>query len=692
MADAVAAAATTGAAPGMRGRDAAPADVALPAAARGWCLATAATCLLPLLLQVDPTGIAVGIAVVGVVVGLSAMRGRLLPTLLRVALAVALVGVVLASTRFSIGRDTGCALLAAMLALKPVELCNLRDARSLVGFALFAPFATFLLDQGPLSLLLGVIGAATGLVAMQRLAELDVPGEAIPADATPTAIAPWRRFLGVGRLVAIGLPLAMVVFWLFPRIDSPLWGVPERAVARPGLSGEMSPGDWLDIVGDDRVALRVTFDGPVPPEAQRYWRGPVLWDFDGRSWRQSDWMSSLPPGAIGDAATGGGARAYDYEIEIEATDRIQLIGLDVPTTVPDRVRMAGDRSLVAPRPLTTATRWRMLSIASPAVFEPELRPFQRTAGLRLPEGFNPRARALAAQWRREAGSDDGAVVDRALAAIRAEFGYTLDTPLPGRHSVDEFWFDQKRGYCEHFSSSFVFLMRAAGVPARVVTGYSGGYRNPYGGYLQVRRADAHAWAEVWLPRRGWVRVDPTAAVAPERVYDTIEDRFGGGAAGGFAPVIDAGDWLRRGWNDFVLGFDATRQRQLLRPMGGGDLDTGQLGMIFAVLATLALAAMVWLVLRGERERDPVLRAWRAMTGRYARAGLDRAGHEPASDWAARVVAARPDLADALLPLTTRFERWRYARGGAGDDDARALARALRAHRPTTATPLPRSRR
>jgi hypothetical protein len=231
-------------------------------------------------------------------------------------------------------------------------------------------------------------------------------------------------------------------------------------------------------------------------------------------------------------------------------------------------------------------------------------------------------------------------------------------------------------------------MRAAGIPARVVTGYVGGYRNPIGGYWLVRNSDAHAWAEVWLEGRGWVRVDPTAAVAPERIYDTLADRAPGaiGDFTGLAPVFDAGDWLRRGWNDFVLGFDANRQRQLLRPLGLRDIDSGRLVGLFVGAASLALLWMAWLTARAERERDPVLRAWHRLVARYARLGLGRAPYEPAGAWAERVSLARPDLAGELRRLILRFSKWRYAAQQPGPSGERALTRALLGHRPGRLSP------
>ena len=648
-----------------------PPGVALDPALRRWAMLVGAACLLPLLLQLPPTlAVLVGVTAVAVA-GLAWQRP--LPTWLRALLALAVFGTVLSVSGFKLGRDTGSALLAAMLAIKPSETHGLRDARSLVGFALFAPFAAFLLDQGPLSLALGLAAAVLALAALLRFADAESGDAAMPPS-------PGRRLIQVARLLAIGLPLALSVFWLFPRLASPMWGVPERALARPGLSDRMTPGEWLDLMNDESVALRARFFGATPSPSQMYWRGPVLWDFDGRHWTRPRWHEGLAP-----AETRAGAIHWDYELEIEPTDRRQLVALDLPLAAPAGSRLSLDHGLFAPRPLASLTRWRLQS-APPLAYQPQLPVALRQAALALPPGYNPRTIALARQWRAQAGSDDAAIVRRALAWIGAEFGYTLATPPAGRHGADEFLFDQKAGFCEHFSSSFVILMRAAGIPARVVTGYAGGYLNPIGGYWIVRRSDAHAWTEVWLRGRGWVRVDPTAAVAPERIYDTLADRApgAGGWLGGLAArtsLFNAADWMRRGWNDFMLGFDAQRQQQLLRPLGIDRLDPARLALLFAAAALLALLWMGWLSNRGAREADPVLRAWHRLDARYARLGLARAPHEAAGDWAERVGNARPDLAASLRALTKRFSDWRYADAQVGRRTAHDLVRALRTHRP-----------
>ncbi|GAB1407966.1 DUF3488 and transglutaminase-like domain-containing protein [Thermomonas brevis] len=655
-----------------RATEATPRSPPMTAAARRLALLAAAACLLPLLLQL-PRMLGLGFGIGALVVAAASWR-RPLPALLRLLLGGAAL-LAVASVSPGIGRDTACAVLAAMLALKPAETVSLRDGRSLLGFGLFAPFATFLLDQGPASLLLALLAVVLALLALQRLAadegEVTTAGQGLPDRA---ALA------GVGKLLALGLPLALAAFWLFPRLPTPLWGLPERAIATPGLSDSMTPGGWFDLMLDDSPAARVQFFGATPRPQQMYWRGPVLWDFDGRTWRMARGLQFRPAPPLQPAGDG-----WDYQVDLEPTVNRQLIALDLPTAMPDGTWTSIDLTVWAGAPQHNLSRWRMRS-APVAAVQPQLPPELRARALALPAGFNPRAIALGRQWRREAGHDpqgraDAAIAERALAMIRRDFAYTLNVPLAGRHEVDDFLFERREGYCEHFSSAYTVLMRAAGIPARVVTGYAGGYRNPVGGYWLVRKSDAHAWVEIWLPGRGWTRLDPTAAVAPENVYDTIADRQPGrvGNFTALVPMFNATDWLRRGWNDFVLGFNAQRQQALLGRLGLERVDPMLLVLAFAVAAGLSLAWMAWTLARGERERDPLLRAWHALERRYRRIGLGREPHEAALPWSRRVAADSPRAGEHLAVLGRRFSDARYAPPGA--QDLRALLRDLARHRP-----------
>lgn len=638
---------------------------AISASSRLWINLVTALSLLPLLLQL-PGVLAALFGITTLSVALWSWR-RAMPLLLRLLL----IGVMLACIYWQMGanpgRDNGCALLAAMLAIKSSELRTLRDARSLIGFSLFAPFAAFLLDQGPSTLLMSAAAVVAALLALQRLADEEVGIAHLP---------PRAQLRTVGGLMLLALPLALSAFWLVPRLPTPLWGTPDRVVGRPGLSDSMQPGGLSDMMADDSPALRVEFFGPVPAQDQRYWRGPVLTRFDGRRWSRVQSQRAAPPPHVSNTAL-----HWDYQIEYESTDQRELVALDLPLQAPAGSQLDADYSLTSARPLTALTRWRLRS--SPAqAFQAELPARLRRQALQLPEGFNPRTLALARQWRSQAGTDDAALVQRSVDWIHREFAYTLNTPVPGRHSVDEFLFDQKAGYCEHFSAAFVVLMRGAGIPARVVTGYAGGVRNRFGNYWVVRRLDAHAWAEVWLPQRGWVRVDPTAAVAPERIYDTIEDRIddnetrGMDLSGRWSSLLQYSDFLRRGWNTAVLSFDAERQQRLLSGFGIKQLSPSQLVALFAGFAVLALGLMAWLLARGERQRDPLLRAWHRMGRRYQRLGLGREPFETASDWASRVDRARPG--SDLLTLSQRFTQARYA--GVRSDVVSLLA-DLHRHRP-----------
>lgn len=642
-------------------------NLPLPLPLRWPVLATLGIALLPLLLQL-PHLLAILVAASWLLISGASLRWSL-PSVLRLLLVVLVLATIAQQMGLRPGRDTGCALLAAMLAIKGSELRNLRDARSAIGFALFAPFAAFLLDQGPLSLLLGLLAVLAALANLARLARWSV---GLPSQA---ALPQLRQVM---LLLLLALPLALAAFWLLPRLDGPLWGLPERAVGRPGLSDTLQPGKWIDLMADDSAALRVRFDGPVPAPEQRYWRGPVMSQFDGSSWSRAN----LP----GQAATPRDSVAqWRYVIDYEPTDKRQLVALDLPLAAPAGSHLDGQYSLRSERPLTGLTRWALAS--SPAQADTSaLSDALRRHYLALPEGYNPRTLALGRQWRREAAGDGEKIVQRALQWVRRDFAYTLATPLPGRHLADEFLFDQQAGFCEHFSSSFAILLRSAGVPTRVVTGYTGGVRNRYGDYWVVRRMDAHAWNEVWLAGRGWVRVDPTAAVAPERIYDTLEQRLADGevATEGLLPALglrwqalrEAGDWLRQRWNQQVLGYDAAAQARLLRYFNLADAPFARSLLMLAWLLASGLAiALMWqLLTRSKAPADPLLAAWQRLGQRYRHLGLEPGRNESAQAWAARV---QRQLGDSpLTELARRYNASRYA----GQADPPLLAQ-LRRHRP-----------
>ena len=639
-----------------------------------WCAVAVIAALLPVLpaLPIWLTGTLLVVSGLGLAYG---WMQRHLSAWIRLPMTLGLAGLTLFAYNFRFGRDTGAALLATMLALKLLETRSVRDARSVLSFALFAVMAGFLQDQGPQTLLLALLATILVLSALARVADADLP------DTTPSAASVRPRLWQTSKLLALSLPLAAVGFFLFPRLGSPLWGVPENVnEARTGLGNEMSPGDISTLYSDESPVLRVVFDGPAPSPAALYWRGPVLTRFNGRGWSRWDGESFLDPAPV--EVEGA---LLSYEVTQEPTDRRYLFGLDLPMTIPDDARIGADRAVFASRRQTEVSRFRMESAQSYRL-ETRLRSIYRQNALELPPDFNPRTRALIDSWRAEDPRPE-AVIERALGWFNREFTYNLVAPLLGRHSVDEFLFDTQTGYCEHFASSFAVMMRMAGIPARIVTGYQGGYPNDIGDYLVVRQADAHAWTEVWLEGRGWVRIDPTSAVAPQRIErgDSGFDRPEGWLGRVGKPLFDVYDFVRRGWNDVVLGFNAARQRNLLQPFGIDSADWPKLGALLGGAVAVVMTLTFFILLRAPRRvHDPLRDAWAAFVRRLTRAGIAKAAHEPAQGYADRVAAQLPNQADAVLALSGRYVRRRYAAVAASAHDDRELCDALRrfrVHRP-----------
>jgi transglutaminase-like putative cysteine protease len=642
----------------------------LPLPLRRWTLLAAMACALPLLLLV-PAWLAI---VLSAAAAIAAWSDRRWPTWLRLALTLMLGGLVIAAFGFRIGRDTSCAGLLAMLMLKPFETHSRRDAYSLLGFSLFAPFAAFLQDQGPLTLSLSLPAVALSLMAWALL----LPGAEFSAGLA-------LRRSAFAALLAV--PVALAGFWLFPRLPSPMWGLPENSVGRMGLGDRMTPNEWLDALVDDSAAMRAHFLGATPPREQMYWRGPVLVNYDGEAWtRDPSGGQALPPPVHP-------ARArYRYEVMLEPTERYDMPLLDQPLGAPAGSHLNGELTAISEVALNNLVRYEGVS-APDSRYGERLPDWERRVLLRLPPGHDPRTLALAAQWRRET-PDPLALTRRFLAWLRRDFKYTISAPPVGFHANDEFLFTTRLGFCQHFSSSYAVFMRAAGVPARVVTGYVGGHYNQLGDYWLLKHKDAHAWTEIWLDGLGWVRVDPTAAIAPENILDTLDDlqarqqasQGGGfaGAAGMLMPMFDGADFLRRQWNELVLGFNAERQKGLLKPFGVDEADAWQLVTAFAIGSGVALLLTLWFLLHEHRDRSaPLVVAWRAFTARLRRAGIDKRVEEPPLSFGQRAANLLPQQAELLLSVSSRYADWRYAGIALTDEEQRELARDLRGFRVQT---------
>ena len=567
------------------------------------------------------------------------------------------------------GREPGAALACAMLALKLVETESARDARAAICFSAFVLMSALFFDRSLITTMLLCAALIVPLAAMRALVS---PG-----------MKP-REQARSGTIALVGaVPLAACVFVLFPRLASPLWGLPGDTGARTGLGDRMAPGSIQELLIDDSPAFRVTFDGPAPTRDELYWRGPVLWRFDGSAWTRPEWRTA----AHDKVSLRVLGPRVGYEVTLEPSARRWLLALDVPLAAPADATLGADMSLVRQKPVDDLLRYHVES-APRYELDPHLRQRDQRLALQLPPGFDPRARELARRWRSEFHDDEG-VMHAALDLFHSEFFYTLNAPLLGRDSVDDFLFGTKRGFCEHFASAFTFLMRAAGIPARVVTGYQGGYFNRTGNYWVVRQSDAHAWSEVWLNGRGWVRVDPTAAVSPQRVQVGAR-----AAAGASAPWYQA-DWLmnvrnqfdlvNRFWNEAIVQFNALRQKSMLTPFGIPQADYPQLLLALVLVSGVLLGLFAGWVLRAPKPRGDALDfAYARLCRKLARAGAQPHAAEGPQTLARRVAARWPTDREATR-LLALYMRLRYACAAATPEQARNFARGVSALRLPAAT-------
>ncbi|MEM1410893.1 MAG: DUF3488 and transglutaminase-like domain-containing protein, partial [Pseudomonadota bacterium] len=644
-----------------------------------WVLATLLVALMPQLATMSPPLVAMALTPIAWRT-LSELRGwKPLPTLLRLALTLGALVVLVSTYGNLLGRRAAVGLLSIMLALKLLETFRIRDARVVVSLSLFLCATQFLFSQGLVMIAYGAATMALALVALALIARTE------SFAANHRSPPPGRGMLAEltfgSRLMMLAIPLGLALFFFFPRWGTPLWGIPERSLdARSGLSDSMTPGSIQALFMDDSPAFRATFEGPVPGNESLYWRGPVMWDFDGREWKAERWRERLPVERLPEASDVD----FRYEVQLEPHERRWLFALDYPVSKPPEAHLiTEDFQLVTRRSVTGLMTY---SVASDADFvdSPELKRTYRQQALHLEEGFNPRTLSMMADWRAEAATD-AALVRRALSFFNQEpFQYTLNPPLLTGDSVDEFLFETRSGFCEHYASAFAIMMRAAGIPARIVTGYQGGWHNERENYVLVRQSDAHAWTEVWLPGVGWTRIDPTAAVAPSRVergaMDALETRRHMLDFAWLREVRNGLDWVNRAWNDWVIAFDAARQTRLLSAFGIEQIGTRGLVLLLALAMLLgALVTIPWLLRHGRnREADPVVKAWRRVLERLSARGLPVAPTMGPMEVAASAASVPGFDARPVDALARSYLRLRYA---SDEADKSALLRALKRYRP-----------
>ena len=553
------------------------------------------------------------------------------------------------------GREPGVALLTLGALLKLLETRQVRDQYALLLLGFFLIVSLLLYDQGILTALLS-LGLFAGLIT------------AWIGLSNPNVQSIKPRMKAAAGLMLAGLPIAILLFLLFPRPPGALWGTkqPTTAQAQTGLSDQLSAGEFERLSSDPTPAFRVSFNGPMIPPAERYWRVLVMSDDINGTWHADIpnlFRSVQPPEVRADTQS-----AVQYTITLEPSERRYLPSLAMVTTLPPRSVVSDTGSLFSLTPLTDRYRYTATSLTQYELDPRGLTRQARTRNLSLPPD-DPKLKALAARWK---GLSPLEIRDRALNYFHTQgFSYTL-TPgkLPQENRMDTFLFETKRGYCEHYATAFTLLMRAAGVPARIVTGYQGGEVN--GDYLLVRQADAHAWSEIWIKGKGWLRVDPTSAVAPERIADGFANAANQDAD--LPATLRRDDSLARrwsllndrvenSWNQYVLGYSGSTQTDLLQFIGLEKLSQwGRLGFAFlAVVIAWFVIFSLWRHLsRPEKQMSPVDRTWYSVATALSRLGIPPLPGETLQAYCRRAEKALPDHAAAIRQTQQLISQWRYA--------------------------------
>ena len=567
------------------------------------------------------------------------------------------------------GHEAGVTYIVVLLSLKTLEMRTQRDAFVIFFLGFFTLLSNFFVSQSLLTamaMLVGLLGLLTALVNSH-----------MPVGKPPLLQAAKTA----GWMALLGAPIMAILFVLFPRL-APLWGIPGEAPgARSGLSASMQVGTIASLALDESIAMRVRFNGTPPGQADMYFRGPVLSSFDGREWRP------LRPGLPSTPQAGPELQVLgnpvDYDVTLEPNNRPWVMLLDAtqsrPTIKGYRVTMAPDLQWVADRPITELVRYSARSHTAfrygPADRVPALQDY-----VGLPLNSNPRTQQLAIEMQRDpryAGAGTPAMVQAVMERLRnGGYSYTLEPGVFGTHTADEFWFDRKQGFCEHIASSFVVLMRAMNIPARIVTGYQGGSVNPVDGFWTVRQSDAHAWAEVWVAGQGWLRVDPTSAVAPSRIGSlnrlVAPGNVLGQALASVNPAFTAqlrAMWeaANNSWNQWVLNYSQNKQLDLLRNLGFESPSWEDLTyVLIALIVSASAGGAIWTLWERHRQ-DPWLRLLHGATLRLRKAGLVLPDTAPPRHIAALLqshpaanTTEQPGLI-AIAQWLLRLEAWRYAR-------------------------------
>lgn len=578
-------------------------------------------------------------------------RPQYLPTT-RVLFFLTMLALVLllSQHRHLLGRDAGTNLFILALGLKLLEIKAERDIYLVTYLAFIVAASLFLYEQ---SLFMAAYILAVCCVLFATLVAINsLQIHTRAALKTATVI------------VMQAIPLTVIIFILFPRVEAPRWMLfEEKNKAKIGLSDSMEPGSISDLGTSEELVFRVKFTGDIPPPKLRYWRGPVLSYTDGKRWTQVRFKEAV------DNPSYAGI-AYSYTLLMEAQEKDWVFGLDIPAQFSNPLVQNGYYQLIN---LENPHKRAEYQITSYSQYNTgNLTQSEYQTSIQLPREPSDKIKQLVTQLHGFDSKPD-ALIQQILNHFRQEdFHYTLTPPLMEDNPIDSFLFSTKRGFCSHYASAFVYLMRVAHIPARVVTGYQGGQFNRVGNFLEIRQANAHAWAEVWLENQGWVRVDPTAAIAPERIEQQLnldQLELGGDIR------FDAGDakqlnWLKQTrqlwenadyqWQRWVVNYDSNNQSDFLSQFGIHDFKT-MMQWLMALGGLMTVILSGFLLYQKKKATDPVLRLYQQFCQKLQASGLTRTDREGAADFAQRATTALPEHAEIIEEITAVFIQLRYGR-------------------------------
>ncbi|MDF1644234.1 MAG: DUF3488 and transglutaminase-like domain-containing protein [Pseudomonadales bacterium] len=587
-----------------------------------------------------------------------------------VKLALIVIGLIIIRKGYQnlLGVDPAAAFLLLAFIFKFLEAQRIRDGLLVIFLGYFCLPIAFLFSQSIVMTLYVLVALTALTTALVKIVK--------PVDQS----SGWLDIKQVSQMFVSAVPLMLVLFLLVPRIG-PLWSVPlPSGQAKTGPSDSMSPGDIASLAQSDGLAFRVEFEGSIPNTKTLYWRGLVFSDFDGRTWRMGNSHDQQRRSAIWGNKNSlldnlpASLEIKKYQITFEPSHQPWLYALDYPVTSSSTVGLTAEYTLLAKGMINKRSRYEMKS--SPSwITDPILDPAIRNHNLKIPDSGNTRAKQFAIKTRLKSTSDQQFVDEILNYYHRQPFYYSLKPPRLGEHSIDEFIFDTRKGFCEHYAGSFVFLMRAAGIPARVVAGYQGGEKSSEGDYLLVHQFDAHAWAEVWLPNRGWVRVDPTAQVAPERIEFGIEEA----TAYENSFLSDSpfsllryrnNRWLSQlrlkldaieyDWNRWVLGYNANRQSDFLkRYFGLVSSEQKTRVLIGSVILFLIVVTIFFTRKENVKKSQKCDQLYLKFCKLMDKRGVARGAGEGARDYSLRLIGRFPSEANRISTITNLYSYLNY---------------------------------